>query len=125
MEAIRNYFKKNYPNRFPGLELSCLIPLLLWIIGLLIIPHIQLFLDIFLKKSPPGGRFLYRKLSAIFSLISIYWKIFLRTAVIRHYKHLFFSLVICFPTAFFYCQTGQGTLADGFDHHSDAAILDQ
>lgn len=97
---------KNIPKPFPWFRIVCLIPLLMWIFGLLIIPHAQLFWISFLKnRHPEEGLYIGNYLQ--FFSHSIYWKIFLRTAVYAIIS-TFFSLVICFPISFFIAKVTKG-----------------
>lgn len=100
MKALKN------SKPFPWFRLICLIPLLLWIFGLLIIPHIQLFWISFLKNRHPEEGFYIGNYLRFFSH-PIYWKIFLRTAVYAIVS-TFFALLICFPTAFFIAKIAKG-----------------
>ncbi len=91
---------------FPWFRVVCLIPLLLWILGLLVLPHAQLFFMSFIKNRHPEEGFYLGNYIRFFSE-PLYWRIFLRTAI---YAMLttFFTLAICFPTAFFLAKIAKG-----------------
>ncbi len=105
MEALETISEIN-AKPFPWFRIICLAPLLLWIVGLLIIPHIQLFWLSFLQNRHPEEGFYMGNYLRFFTN-PIYWKILLRTAVYAILS-TFMSLVICFPTAFFIAKLLKG-----------------
>lgn len=105
MEETKNNSNK-ISKPFPWFRVICLVPLLLWIFGLLIFPHIQLFWISFLKNRHPEEGFYIGNYLRFFSH-TIYWRIFLRTAIYAIVS-TFFSLSICFPTAFFIAKLVKG-----------------
>ena len=105
MEETKNNSNK-ISKPFPWFRVICLVPLLLWIFGLLVFPHIQLFWISFLKNRHPEEGFYSGNYLRFFSH-TIYWRIFLRTAIYAIVS-TFFSLSICFPTAFFLAKLAKG-----------------
>jgi spermidine/putrescine transport system permease protein len=96
---------KGQAKPFPWFRIVCLLPLLLWIFALLVLPHAQLFVMSFIKnRHPEEGLYLGNYLR--FFAEPLYWRIFVRTAV---YSILttFFTLVICYPTAFFLAKVAK------------------
>lgn len=97
---------KKYSKPFPWFKVVCLVPLLLWVFMLLVFPHAQLFFISFLKNRHPEEGFYWGNYIRFFSN-TIYWHIFLRTAVYALVTTLF-TLVICYPTAFFIAKVTKG-----------------
>jgi spermidine/putrescine transport system permease protein len=91
---------------FPWFRVICLVPLLLWILGLLVLPHAQLFILSFIKNRHPEEGFYLGNYIRFFSE-PLYWRIFLRTAIYAMLTTLF-TLAICFPTAFFLAKIVKG-----------------
>jgi spermidine/putrescine transport system permease protein len=96
---------KGQSKPFPWFRTICLLPLLLWIFALLVFPHAQLFVMSFIKNRHPEEGFYLGNYFRFFSE-PLYWRIFVRTAV---YSILttFFTLVICYPTAFFLAKVAK------------------
>jgi spermidine/putrescine transport system permease protein len=96
---------KGQAKPFPWFRIVCLLPLLLWIFALLVLPHAQLFVMSFIKNRHPEEGFYLGNYFRFFSE-PLYWRIFVRTAV---YSILttFFTLVICYPTAFFLAKVAK------------------
>lgn len=107
---LQNNSKKS-SKPFPWFRVVCLVPLLLWIFVLLVFPHVQLFAISFIKNRQPEEGFYLGNYMRFFSE-PLYWRIFLRTAT---YAILttFFTLAICFPTAFFLAKVAKGRLRLG------------
>ncbi len=77
-----------------------LVPVLLWLISLIVLPHIQLFISSFVIENDSGDKvFSFANYLTFFS-DEIYWRTFINTALYAIFI-TFLAFVVTFPVAFY------------------------
>ncbi len=77
-----------------------LVPVLLWLITLIVLPHIELFLSSFRFETDEGEKIISLANYMAFFSDEIYWRTFLNTAVYS-ISITFLAFLVTFPVAFY------------------------
>lgn len=86
-----------------------LAPLLIWLLGLIVIPHIDMFFLSLQEKLGPGKYQTSFANYAAFFNEPLYWNTFARTAVMSVFATLI-TLIIAFPVSYYIAKLAQGKI---------------
>jgi len=102
-KPLERGIQTKYINWF---KVVCFIPLICWVFFLIIFPQFQLFVISFIKNRSPGEGIFFGNYVRFFSE-SLYWRVFLRTALYS-IGTTAMALGVCFPTAYFLAKVAKG-----------------
>jgi spermidine/putrescine transport system permease protein len=98
---------KEVPSKYINwFKIACFIPLVCWVFFLIIFPQFQLFIISFIKNRSPDEGIYFGNYVRFFSE-SLYWRVFLRTALYS-IGTTAMAWAVCFPTAYFLAKVAKG-----------------